>query len=118
MSLQWGLTTHQTRGLWLISGMVGTVVGSTILLRFSSQSSIEPAAAVRILGALGLCIGLTNLLSGFRIATITQEESLGRFLPGGIKHVMTRLGSVLLTTQGYTLVQCATEPKSRPPSTR
>ena len=82
MSLQWGLTTHQKRGLWLLAGVGGTVVGSALLLRFSYQSSIDPAAAVRILGALAVCIGLMNLLGGFRIATMTQEESLGRFLQG------------------------------------
>jgi len=82
MSLQWGLTTHQKRGLWLIAGVVGTVVGSAVLLRFSYQSYIDPATAVRILGALAVCIGLMNLLGGFRIATMTQEESLGRSLLG------------------------------------
>ena len=34
MSLQWGLSVHQRKGLWLVAGIVGIVVGVALLLRF------------------------------------------------------------------------------------
>ena len=37
MSLQWGISTHQKRGLWLIAGLVGTAVGSALLRLLSTE---------------------------------------------------------------------------------
>ena len=55
---------HQKRGLWLVAGIVGTVVGVALLLRFVYQRYLDPAQAVRILGALALFVGLINILGG------------------------------------------------------
>jgi uncharacterized membrane protein HdeD (DUF308 family) len=51
MSLQWGLSMHQKRGLWLVAGIVGTLVGAALLLRYLYLRYLDPAQAVRILGA-------------------------------------------------------------------
>src|SRR6266487_2344343 len=82
MSLQWGLSIHQKRGLWLVAGIVGTVVGAALLLRFSYQRYLDPGLAVRILGALALFVGLINIFGGFRTPDMTREQSMGRFLLG------------------------------------
>ncbi len=82
MSLQWGLSIHQKRGLWLVAGIVGTVVGAALLLRFSYQRYLDPGLAVRILGALALFVGLINIFGGFRTPDMTREQSMGRLILG------------------------------------
>ncbi len=82
MSLQWGISTHQKRGLWLVAGLVGTVVGFALLLRSFYQRYLDPGTAVRILGALALFVGLINIFGGFRTPDMTREQSLGRLLLG------------------------------------
>ena len=62
MSLQWGLSVHQRKGLWLVAGIVGTIVGASLLLRSWYQRYLDPAQALRILGALGLFVGLINIV--------------------------------------------------------
>ena len=64
MSLQWGHSVHQRKGLWLVAGLVGTVVGVALLLRYWYQRYLDPGQAVRILGALALFVGLINILEG------------------------------------------------------
>ena len=82
MSLQWGISTHQKRGLWLVAGLVGTVVGFALLLRSFYQRYLDPGLAIRILGTLALFVGLINIFGGFRTADMTREQSLGRSLLG------------------------------------
>jgi uncharacterized membrane protein HdeD (DUF308 family) len=82
MSLQSGFSVHQRRGLWLVAGIVGTVVGVALLLRFSYQRYLDPAQGVRILGALALFVGLINILGGFRTPDMTREQATGRMLLG------------------------------------
>jgi len=82
MSLQWGFSTHHKKGLWLVAGLVGTVVGSALLLRSFYQRYLDPGLAVRILGTLALFVGLINIFGGFRAADTTREQSLGRFILG------------------------------------
>ena len=82
MSLQWGLSMHQRRGLWLVAGIVGTVVGAALLLRFAYQRYLDPAQAVRILGASALFVGLINIFGGFRTPEMTREQSMGRLILG------------------------------------
>ncbi len=85
MSLQWGLSLHQRRGLWLVAGIVGTVVGAALLLRFAYQRYLDPAQAVRLLGALALFVGLINIFGGFRTPEMTREQSTGRVILGGFE---------------------------------
>jgi uncharacterized membrane protein HdeD (DUF308 family) len=85
MSLQWGISTHQKRGLWLVAGVVGTVVGVALILRSFYQRYLDPGTAVRILGALALFVGLINLFGGFRTPEMTREQSLGRVLLGSFE---------------------------------
>src|SRR2546430_13373937 len=54
MSLQWGFSVHQKKGLWFVAGFVGIVVGSALLLRFFYQRYLDPGLAFRILGTLAL----------------------------------------------------------------
>jgi uncharacterized membrane protein HdeD (DUF308 family) len=82
VSLQWGFSVHQKKGLWLVAGVVGTVVGSALLLRFFYQRYLDPGLAIRILGTLALFVGLINISGGFRTADTTREQSLGRLLLG------------------------------------
>jgi hypothetical protein len=82
MSLQWGISTHQERGLWLVAGFVGTVVGIALLLRSFYQRYLVPGTAVRILGSLALFVGLINIFGEFRTPEMTREQSLGRLLLG------------------------------------
>jgi uncharacterized membrane protein HdeD (DUF308 family) len=82
MILQWGRSVHQRKGLWLVAGIVGTLVGAALLLRSVYQRYLDPAQAVRILGALALFVGLINIFGGFRTPEMTREESLGRVLLG------------------------------------
>ncbi|HXX79330.1 MAG TPA: DUF308 domain-containing protein [Ktedonobacteraceae bacterium] len=85
MILQWGVTMHQRRGLWLVAGIVGTVVGVALLLRYFYQRYLDPANAVRILGALALFVGLINVFGGFRTPNMAREESTGRVILGGFE---------------------------------
>ena len=82
MSLQWGISTRQKRGLWLVAGLVGTVVGFALLLRSFYQRYLDPGTAVRILGALALFVGLINIFGGFRTPDMTREQSMGRLILG------------------------------------
>jgi uncharacterized membrane protein HdeD (DUF308 family) len=82
MSLQWGFSVHQRRGLWLVAGIAGIVVGAALLLRFSYQRYLDPGQAVRILGALALFVGLINILGGFRTPDMSREQAIGRMLLG------------------------------------
>jgi uncharacterized membrane protein HdeD (DUF308 family) len=82
MVLQWGFTVHQRRGLWLVTGIVGIVVGAALLLRYFYQRYLDPAQAVRILGALALFVGLINIFGGFRTPDMTHEEGVGRVILG------------------------------------
>lgn len=82
MILQWGFTVHQRRGLWLVAGIVGTVVGAALLLRYWYQRYLDPVQAVRILGAVAVFVGLINVFGGFRIPGMTREETTGRMLLG------------------------------------
>src|SRR5690348_9937954 len=82
ISLQWGISSHQKKGLWLAAGLIGTGIGLAILLRFSYQRYIDPDVAVRILGMCALFVGVINLLGGFRTPDMTREVSLSRLLLG------------------------------------
>jgi uncharacterized membrane protein HdeD (DUF308 family) len=82
MILQWGFTMHQRRGLWLVAGIVGTVVGVALLLRYFYQRYFDPSQAVRILGALALFVGLINIFGGFRTPDMTREEGISRVILG------------------------------------
>ncbi len=82
MSLQWGLSMHQRKGLWLVAGIVGTVVGAALLLRYWYQRYLDPGQAVRILGALALFVGLINIFGGFRTPEMTHEQAIGRVILG------------------------------------
>ena len=82
MSLQWGFSVHQKKGLWIVAGIAGTVVGSALLLRFFYQRYLDPGMAIRILGTLALFVGLINIFGGFRTPDTTREQSLGRLLLG------------------------------------
>ena len=93
MILQWGFTMHQRRGLWLVAGIVGTVVGVALLLRYFYQRYLDPAQAVRILGALALFVGLINLFGGFRTPNTTREEGTGRVILGAFE---VGLGALLI----------------------
>jgi uncharacterized membrane protein HdeD (DUF308 family) len=93
MILQWGFSLHQRRGLWLVAGIIGTVIGAALLLRYVYQSYLDPAQAVRILGALALFVGLINIFGGFRTPDMTREEGLGRVLLGTFE---VGLGVVLI----------------------
>ena len=93
MILQWGFTLHQRRGLWLVAGIVGTVVGLALLLRYFYQRYLDPAQAVRILGVLALFVGLINIFGGFRTPDMTREESTGRLILGVFE---VGLGAVLV----------------------
>ena len=94
MILQWGFTVHQRRGLWLVAGTVGTIVGVALLLRYFYQRYLDPTSAVRILGALALFVGLINLLGGFRTPSTTREEGIGRVILGAFE---VGLGLLLIT---------------------
>jgi uncharacterized membrane protein HdeD (DUF308 family) len=80
--LQWGLSQHQRRGLWLVAGIIGTVVGAALLLRSVYERYLDPSQAVRLLGALALVVGLINVFGGFRTPDMTHEETTGRVLMG------------------------------------
>jgi uncharacterized membrane protein HdeD (DUF308 family) len=82
MSLQWGLSVHQRRGLWLVAGIVGIIVGAALLLRFWYQRYLDPGQAVRILGALALFVGLINIFGGFRTPDMAHEQAIGRVILG------------------------------------
>jgi len=82
MILQWGRSVHQRKGLWLVAGIVGTLVGAALLLRSVYQRYLEPAQAVRLLGTLALFVGLINIFGGFRTPDMTREESTGRVILG------------------------------------
>ena len=82
MVLQWGLSQHQRRGLWLVAGIVGTVVGVALLLRYWYQRYLDPAQAVRLLGAVAVFVGLINMLGGFRTPDMTREQAAGRVILG------------------------------------
>jgi Short repeat of unknown function (DUF308) len=82
MSLQWGLSVHQRKGLWLVAGIVGTVVGVALLLRSWYQRYLDPGQAVRILGASALFVGLINIFGGFRTPEMTHEQATGRVILG------------------------------------
>ena len=82
MILQWGFAMHQKRGLWLVAGVVGVVVGAALLLRYVYQRYLDPAQSVRILGALALFVGLINIFGGFRTPEMTREEGMGRVILG------------------------------------
>ena len=94
MVLQWGFAMHQKRGLWLVAGIVGIVVGAALLLRYFYQRYFDPAQAVRILGALALFVGLINLFGGFRTPNMTREEGIGRVILGIFE---VGLGVLLIT---------------------
>jgi uncharacterized membrane protein HdeD (DUF308 family) len=93
MSLQWGLSVHQRKGLWLVAGIVGTVVGVALLLRFWYQRYLDPGQAVRILGALALFVGLINIFGGFRTPEMAHEQARGRVILGVFE---VGLGAVLI----------------------
>jgi uncharacterized membrane protein HdeD (DUF308 family) len=82
MILQWGFAMHQKRGLWLVAGIVGTVVGVALLLRYLYQRYLDPEQAIRILGSLALFVGLINIFGGFRTPDMTREEGIGRVILG------------------------------------
>ena len=46
------------------------------------QRYLDPAQAVRILGALALFVGLINIFGGFRTPEMTREQSVGRLILG------------------------------------
>jgi hypothetical protein len=73
---------------------VGTIVGVALLLRSFYQRYLDPAQAVRLLGALALFVGLINLFGGFRTPGTTREEGMGRAILGVFE---VGLGLLLVT---------------------
>lgn len=68
--------------MWLVAGIVGTVVGAALLLRYWYQRYLDPGQAVRLLGVLALFVGLISIFGGFRTPEMTREEATGRVLLG------------------------------------
>ena len=82
MSLQWGLSVHQRKGLWLVAGIVGIVVGVALLLRFWYQRYLDPAQAVENPGCISVICGADQYFGGFRTPDMTREQSVGRLILG------------------------------------
>jgi uncharacterized membrane protein HdeD (DUF308 family) len=82
VSLQWGWSTHQKKGLWLIAGLLGGIVGAAILLRPLYQYALNPVLAVRIFGVLALFVGLSRIFSGYTTTDMVHQRSQGSLFLG------------------------------------
>src|SRR5258708_12736765 len=63
VSLQWGRSTHQEKGLWLVAGLLGVIVGAAILLRPVYQYALNPVLAVRIFLFFAVFFDLSPIFS-------------------------------------------------------
>src|SRR5260221_13939394 len=77
VSLQWGRSTHQEKGLWLVAGLLGVIGGAAILLRPVYQYALDPVLAVRIFRVLAGFVGLSRIFGGFPTINMVHPRSQG-----------------------------------------
>lgn len=82
VGLQWGRSTHQEKGLWLVAGLLGVIVGAAILLRPVYQYALNPVLAVRIFGVLAVFVGLSRIFGGFTTINMVHQRSQGSLFLG------------------------------------
>ena len=82
VSLQWGRSTHQEKGLWLVAGLLGVIVGAAILLRPVYQYALNPVLAVRIFGVLAVFVGLSRIFGRFTTINMVHQRSQGSLFLG------------------------------------
>src|SRR5579864_2310610 len=82
VSLRWGRSTHQKKGLWLVDGLLEMLVGAAILLRPVYVYALNPDLAVRIFGVVAVFVGLFRILNGYRTINMAHQRSWGTFFLG------------------------------------
>jgi uncharacterized membrane protein HdeD (DUF308 family) len=82
VSLQWGWSTHQKKGLWLVAGLLGVIVGAAILLRPLYQYALDPVLAVRIFGVLAVFVGLSRIFGRYTTIDMVHQRSQGSLFLG------------------------------------
>ncbi len=82
VSLQWGWSTHQKKGLWLVAGLLGVIVGAGILLRPVYQSALNPGLAVRIFGVFAVLVGLSRIFGRYTTIDMVHQRSQGSLFLG------------------------------------
>ena len=80
LSLQWGMSTHQKKGSWLILGLLGMVVGLAILLRPVYVHYLAPELAIKVFGLVALFEGLARIFAGEKTGDRTHERVVGQLL--------------------------------------
>jgi len=85
VSLQWGRSTHQEKGLWLVAGLLGVIVGAAILLRPLYQYALDPVLAVRIFGVLAVFVGLFRIFGRFTTINMMHQRSQGSLFLGAFE---------------------------------
>src|SRR5260370_24744710 len=78
VSLQWGRSTHQEKGLWLGAGLLGVIVGAAILFRPVYQYALNPVLAVRIFGVFAVFLRLSLIFGRFTTIHMCHPPSQGR----------------------------------------
>ncbi len=82
VSLQWGRSTHQKQGLWLVAGLLEVIVGAAILLRPVYKDALDPGLAVRIFGVLAVFVGLSRIFGKYTTIDMVHQRSQGSLFLG------------------------------------
>ena len=85
-SIAWGMRGAKRKGLWMVSGIIGTLGGAFVLMRRFTGHMIPVETAVTMFGIVAVLTGLMHMFGGFRKSDdIRREWSLESFILGVVE---------------------------------
>jgi uncharacterized membrane protein HdeD (DUF308 family) len=101
MSLRWGVGGQRAKGLWLVAGVVGVLVGATVLGRNAAQALVPLGTLISAVGLVILLTGILHIVGGFRIGEeLTRQRSFTSVLLGVFEVVLGLLLVIAPLDQG------------------
>lgn len=85
---QGGLSTHQKKGVWLVSDLFGIFVGVALLFRSVYVQAFSPELALNILGLIVLFSGLIHIFWSYTATAGAHEQSVSIYYLGMFETVL------------------------------
>jgi uncharacterized membrane protein HdeD (DUF308 family) len=101
MSLRWGVGGRRAKGMWLVAGIIGLLVGLGLLSRNLTLTWVPLGTLISTMGLMILLTGLLHIFGGFRTGEdLTRQRSLTSLLLGAFEVILGLLLAIAPLDQG------------------